>query len=98
MCVRWETLSLIIFLSQMVSGKVLYFFQLIIFTIYIDDLLGDLFKLGVGCHWDSLSAIALCYADDLVLLTPCPSALRIIVNCCENFATIRGLEFNSSKT
>ena len=37
-------------------------------------------------------------ADDLVLLAPCPSALRIMLNCCENFATICGLKFNPSKT
>ena len=68
------------------------------FTIYIDDLLGDLCKLGVGCHWDSLFAGALCYADDLVLRAPSPSALRIMLNCCENFVTICGLKFNLSKT
>ena len=44
----------------------------ILFTIYIDDLLGDLCKHGVGCHWDSLFAGAVCYADDLVLLAPSP--------------------------
>ena len=63
----------------------------ILFTIYIDDLLGDLCKLGVGCHWDSLFAGAVCYGDDLVLLPPSPSALRIMLNCCKNFATIHGL-------
>ena len=69
----------------------------ILFTIYIDDLLGDLCKLGVACHWDSLFAGAVCYADDLVLLAPSPSALRIMLNCCQNFAIIRDLKFNPSK-
>ena len=55
--------------------------------IYTDDLLGDLCRLGVGCHWDSLFAGALCYADYLVLLAPSPSSLRIMLNCCENFDT-----------
>ena len=32
----------------------------ILFTIYIDDFLGDLYKLGVGGHWDSLFAGAAC--------------------------------------
>ena len=41
---------------------------------------------------------ALCYADDLVLLAPSPSALRIMLRCCENFSLLRGLRFNSSKT
>ena len=92
------TLFLIVFLSQMVSGKVVYFLQFFLPSTYIDDLLSDLCKLGVGCHWDSLFAGAVCYADDLVLLAPSPSALRIMLNCCENFVTIRGLKFNPSKT
>ena len=54
--------------------------------------------LGVGCHLDSLFAGAVCYADDLVLLGPSPSTMRIMLNCCENFANIRGIKFNSSKT
>ncbi len=48
----------------------------ILFTIYIDDLLGSL---GVGCYWDSLFAGAMCYADDLVLLAPSPSAVRLML-------------------
>ena len=67
----------------------------ILFTINIDDFIDDLFKLGVGCHF---LLVLLCYADDLVLLALSPSALRIMLNCCENFATIRGLKFNPSKT
>ena len=67
------------------------------FTIYIDDLLDDLSSLGVGCFWDSLYAGALCYADDLVLLAPSPSALRIMLRSCEDFASVRGLRFNASK-
>ena len=39
-----------------------------------------------------------CYADDLVLLAPSPSALRIMIYCCEDFAASRGLRFNASKT
>ena len=59
--------------------------------------MGDLCELGVGCHWDSLFAGAVCYGDDLVLLAPSPSALRIMLNCCENFAIIHGLKFNPYK-
>ena len=70
----------------------------ILFTLYMDDLLKELECLGVGCFWDSLSAGALCYADDLVLLAPSPSALRIMLCCCEKFAVSRGLRFNAAKT
>ena len=35
---------------------------------------------GVGCHWRHLFTGAVCYADDIVLLAPCLSALRILLN------------------
>ena len=53
---------------------------------------------GVSCFWDNFFAGALCYADDIVLLAPSPSALRIMICCCEDFAASRGLQFNASKT
>ena len=90
------TLYLIVFLFPMVSGEVVYFLQFFLPSIF-DDLLGDLCKLGAGCHWDSLLAGAVCYGDDLVLLAPSPSALRIMLNCCENSAIIHGLKFKPYK-
>ena len=41
---------------------------------------------------------ALCYADDLALLAPSPSALRSMLRCCEDFANKRGLRFKAFKT
>ena len=70
----------------------------ILFTIYIDDLLDDLHKSGVGCFCDSLFTGAFGYADDVVLLAPSPAALRMMLRCCEKFACTRGLRFNPSKT
>ena len=64
----------------------------------MDDLLVELSELGVGCYWEGLFAGALCYADDLVLLAPSPAALRIMLCCCESFATSHSLVFNASKT
>ncbi len=97
MSVKWgETLSAPFSVSNGVcQGGVL---SPILFTMYIDDLLVDLSNLGVGCFWGSLFAGALCYADDLVLLAPSPSALRMMLRCCEDFALKRGLRFNASKT
>ena len=74
------------------------FLSPILFTIYLDDLLINLSNLGVGCFWDAMFAGAFCYVDDLVLLAPSPSALGIMLQCCESFALERGLCFNVSKT
>ena len=43
------------------------------------------------------SRVAVCYADDLVLLPLSSSALRIMIHCCKYFAGYRGLRFNASK-
>ena len=49
----------------------------ILFTIYIDDLLEEH---GAGCYWKHHFVGAVCYADDVALLAPSPSALRIMLN------------------
>ena len=40
----------------------------ILFTVYIDDLLTELEKKGVGCYWNNHFVGTLCYADDIALL------------------------------
>ena len=51
-----------------------------LFGVYLDGLLEELSESGVGCYWGHMFAGALCYADDPVLLAPCASALRHVVN------------------
>ena len=58
----------------------------------------ELSKSGVGCHWGSSFAGAFSYADDVVLLAPCASALRTMLDICCSFAVSHKLEFNSMKT
>ena len=69
-----------------------------LFALYLDGLLSELVECGVGCHLGNLFAGCLCYADDIVLLAPCPSALRMMLNICGDYASCHGLEFNASKT
>ena len=38
------------------------------------------------------------YADDVVLLAPCASALRCMLNICNTYASQHGLLFNAGKT
>ena len=50
----------------------------ILFTIYLDKLIVRLSKLGVGCHFGRHFIGCLCYADDIALIAPSPSSLRIL--------------------
>ena len=70
----------------------------VLFTVYMDILLNMLKDCGVGCYWDGVFVGALGYADDIILLAPCPSALRLMLKMCESFASSYGLKFNASKT
>ena len=67
----------------------------LLFAVYLDELLVELSVSSVGCYWGSLFAGAFAYADDIVLLAPCASALRIMLSIC---AISRGLRFNANKT
>ena len=96
-CVRWGScFSAPFSVSNGVrQGSVL---SPLLFAVYIDELLSDLSSCGVGCYCGDLFAGCVCYADDIVLLAPCQSALRTMLSICSNFATAHKLEFNTSKT
>ena len=49
----------------------------VLFAIYVDDLLWELERCGVGCYCGCDFVGAVCYADDLALLAPSRSALRL---------------------
>ena len=66
----------------------------ILFTVYIDELLQGLQKLGVGCHWEGM----FCYADDLALIAPSAHALRRMLQVCLDFASEKNMIFNAGKT
>ena len=70
----------------------------VLFAIYVDDLLWELERCGVGCYCGCDFVGAVCYADDLALLAPSRSALRLMLSVCENFAARHGLLFNARKT
>ena len=64
----------------------------------MDDLLLELERTGVGCFWRHHYVGAVCYADDLALLAPSLSALRIMLDTCIRYASSHSLVFNASKT
>ena len=70
----------------------------VLFAIYSDGLLNELHDSSVGCYWGCKFAGAFCYADDIVLLAPCASAMRYMLNICNTYACSHGLEFNANKS
>ena len=70
----------------------------ILFSIYIDELLVDLKRSRIGCSIGSEYYGAFAYADDIVILAPSPSGLRLMLRKCEDFAGCHGLSFNPLKT
>ena len=78
MCVRWNgVFSESFHVSNGVrQGGVL---SPVLFSVYVDGLLCKLRDSGVGCHLGCEFVGCVCYADDLALLVPSPSALRIML-------------------
>ena len=99
MCVRWNScVSHLFSVSNGVrQGSVL---SPVLFAVYLDGLLQKLSQIklsqiklsqiGVGCYWGAHFVGAVCYADDIALLALCPSALRIMLTTCEEFALSHG--------
>ena len=76
------------------SGRSFQLLSPVLFAIYVDDLLLELEHCGVGCYCGCDFVGAVCYANDLALLVPSRSALRLMLSMCENFASQHGLLFH----
>ena len=68
-----------------------------LFNLYIDDLSQKLDESGVGCHYLG-SVNHLCYADDMVLLSPTPQGLQKLLDICAVYAHMHDIVFNVKKT
>ena len=69
-----------------------------LFAVYLDSLLCGLSLSAVGCYWRWMFAGVFCFADNVVLLAPCASALRKMLSICSSYAASHGLIFNTDKT
>ena len=69
-----------------------------LFAVYLDSLLNELSLSGVGCCWCWMFAGVFCFADDIVSLAPCASALRKMLSICSSYTSSHGLTFNTEKT
>ena len=58
----------------------------------------DLCDSGVGCYWGCSFVGAFSYADDVVLLAFCASAMRMMLLICCSFSVSHILMFNPTKT
>jgi len=70
----------------------------ILFCIYMDELLCRLTKSGVGCYIGNRFIGAMCYADDLTIISPSRRSMDILLQICENYAKEFHVTFNSSKS
>ncbi len=70
----------------------------LLFAVYIDWLLIRLEERGVGCHMGIRFIGALAFADDLNLLTPTLSGLKILIDVYKKYAKEFNIKFNGSKS
>ena len=70
----------------------------LLFSVYIDDLLAELKKSGIGCYIGNRFYGVIGYADDLVLLCPTKEGLRQMIKICEKYAIDHDIRFNGKKS
>ena len=61
---------------------------------YLDDLLKELRRLGLGCYMSGVWTGATCYADDLLLLSPTRSGMQAMLAVCERYAADHNISFS----
>ena len=70
----------------------------ILYCIYTDELLCRLKHEGYGCWLGHQFLGAVCYADDMTLLSPSVGGLQKMIHECEKFALEYSVEYNPSKS
>lgn len=70
----------------------------VMFNVYMDELSSRLAESGVGCYMDGLCVNHASYADDMVLLAPSVSAMRLMLKICEDYAESHNMLYNASKS
>ena len=67
-----------------------------LFCVYLDVLLTELKKAGLGCFIGTGFAAALAYADDIILMAPSARAMRGMLAICDKFAKEYRVTFKNS--
>ena len=68
-----------------------------LWSVYLDPLLKDLRRLGVGCHVGNLFIGVVAYADDLLLLAPNREAAQQMLALCEAWAKANNVQFSTDQ-
>ena len=68
------------------------------YCLYIDDLIGKLQSLGVGCYIRNIFAAALFYADDMAVLSPSLKGLQKLLDVCSEYCIQWDIKLNAKKT
>lgn len=69
-----------------------------LFNLYMNRLIEELSNTPMGCSVGGKVINNISYADDMVLLSPCISALRKLLAVCESYAAAHGLKYNATKS
>ena len=65
------------------------------FSLYVNDLVSELRKHGVGCHLIRLFVGCVLFADDLALLSPSRRGLQKMIDICSLYMSKHCLQFNA---
>ena len=68
------------------------------YSIYVDELLTKLRRLGKGCHYLGHFAAALFYADDMCVLSPSIKGLECLLRVCEAYCEEWDIGLNAKKS
>ena len=69
-----------------------------LFNVYTDSLNVELNSLPIGCTINEITINNLCYADDMVLISPSAKGLQRLINTCLAFAEANDIIYNETKT
>lgn len=69
-----------------------------LFSIFMDDLIGEIEKLNVGVNIGQVKVDVLLYADDVVLVCRTKRELQDALLVTENYGRLNDMKFNALKT
>ena len=68
------------------------------FSVYVDDLIGELRKSGYGCYIASQFVACIFYADDVALLSPTLFGMQKLIDICSSYGQANAISYNQKKT